>query len=345
MSSLMRMTSSRSLLQRSRRSRVTVVLVGVVTAMLGLGVSAAYASFPTSRLLDNFATDRSLSPKWTTPALGEGRMKLSTASHELDGTDGHWDAALWNAASFGAPVEVWATVSHAGTNDACIYADVTGGGSATVHPPSGYFADFGGTNSHGSPREVSLWRIDGPTDEVLLTFVASPYTNLQPGDKIGLSVGTNGVLIAWYKPLGRSWRAVVSWHDGKYRRGKLAIEGIPGEFYGFSNFGGGTPRTPVVSAITKASILSSARKIKAGQHVTYTAKVSRVPDGGTVSFADDLGPIPGCGARRINRSGKATCTVTYQVPGPHSVSARYSGSPDGAFAGSASIANTAVVVR
>jgi len=341
--SLVRMISSRSLLGRLRRSRVAVVVVGVGVGMLGLGASAAYASFQSSPLLDNFAADTSLLASWTTPALGEGSMTLNTADHELEGVPGNWDAALWNA-SFSAPVEVWTTIGHAGTHDVNLYVDDTGGRSGRVHSSSAYFADFGGTNSKGSPRQVSIWRIDAPKKESKLTFVSSPYTNLQPGDEIGLSVGTNGVEIAWYKPVGGSWSAVVSWHDTRYRSGEIALETLPSASYGFTNFGGGTPRTPVVSAITTTSIASSARKIKTGQRVTYTVKVSRGPDGGTVSFADKLVPIPGCGAQRINGSGKAACTVTYKVPGSHSVSARYSGSPDGAFAGSATIATAAVVV-
>lgn len=335
---------SRSVSGRLWRSRLSLVVAVLVAGTLGLAASAAYASFPSSALLDNFTADTALSPSWTTPALGEGPMTVSAAGHDLEGLPGNWDAAIWNAASFRAPVEVWAAITRAGTNDACLYADVIGGGSAIVHPPSGYFVDFGGTSSHGSPRSVSLWRIDGPVDEVRLTFVGSPYTNLRPGDEIGLSIGTNGALIAWYKPVGGSWRAVVSWHDHKYKSGQIAIEAIPGAFYGFGNFGGGNPRTPVVSRITRTSIGSSARQIRAGQHVAYTAKISPVPRRGTVSFADDGVTIPGCDARPINRGGKATCVVTYSSRGSHRVGARYSGSPNGAFAGSADISDVIVLV-
>ena len=111
-----------------------------------------------------------------------------STAHELTGVDsGNWDAALWNP-PFTSPVEVWATINRAGTNDATLYANVTGGESGTMHPASGYFVDFGGTTSGGSTSQVSLWRVDGPEAEVKLTAAASPYANLSAGDAIGLSV-------------------------------------------------------------------------------------------------------------------------------------------------------------
>ena len=328
-----------------RRAYFAIVLVGLTTfGTLGFGAAVASASFPNTNQLDDFATDSSLSGSWITPALGEGLMRLNLpTAHELTGVDGTWDGALWNT-SFAAPVEVWATINRAGSQDANLYADVSGGASGTMHPTSAYFADFGGTNSGGSTGEVSLFRVNGSkNNETKLTFVASPYTNLQPGDAIGLSIASNGVLIAWYKPVGGAWSAVVSWRDVTYSTGKIAIEAIPGVSYGFSNFGGGTPSTPVASALTTTSIGSSASRFTVGQRVTYTATVGPVPDGGTVSFVDNLVPIPGCGAQPVN-AGKATCPVSYTAPGSHSVSARYTGSPDGAFAGSANTKNAAVVV-
>ena len=309
--------------------------------MLGAGAGVASASFPSSPPLDNFATDTSPSGSWIMPALGEGSMRIEPSSRDFAGVDGTWDAALWNV-SFAAPVEVWATINRAGNQDANLYADVTGGESGAVHPTSAYFADFGGTNSHGSTGEVSLFRVNSTQNETRLTFAATPYTKLARGDMIGLSIARNGVLIAWYKPAGGSWRAVVSWHDTRYRTGKIALEAIPGFSYGFSNFGGGTPTTPVASRLTTTSIRSSASSVSVGHRVTYISTVRPVRGGGTVSFVDNLAPIPGCGAEPV-RLGRATCSVNYAAPGPHSVSARYTGARDGAFAGSADTHNASVV--
>jgi Bacterial Ig-like domain (group 3) len=334
-----------------RRAGMLLALIAFAALAFGNAEASAAPTFPSSPPIDNFATDTSLvtgPTNWTTPALGEGTMQLvpvaGSAAHELTGVDsGNWDAAIWNP-PFTSPVEVWATINRAGPNDATLYANVTGGESGTMHPASGYFVDFGGTASGGSTSAVSLWRIDGPEAEVKLTSAASPYANLNAGDEIGLSDSSTGVLIAWYKPSGGSWSAVVSWRDPTYSSGKIAIEAIAGAAYGFSNFGGGTPTTPVLSAITTTSIGASAAGLNPGQPVTYTATVSPVPDGGTMSFADNGVPIPTCGAQKVNASGTATCTVTYTAPGTHVVTALYTGSPDGQFAGSTNGPDATVLV-
>ena len=126
----------------------------------------------------------------------------------------------------------------------------------------------------------------------------------------------------------------MSWQDQTYSSGKIAIEAIPGAAYGFSNFGGGTPATPVASAVTTTSIGASAAGVNAGQQVTYSATVNPAPGGGTIAFADGGVAIPGCGAQPVNANGKATCTVTYTAIGTHVVTALYTGSPDGEFVGS-----------
>ena len=136
----------------------------------------------------------------------------------------------------------------------------------------------------------------------------------------------------------------MSWHDPLYPSGNIAVEAIPGADYGFSNFGGGTPSTPVQSTITTTSIQSSTSSVNLGQPVIYTATVTPAPDGGTVAFADAGVPIPGCAAQTINSGGTATCAVTYTAPGSHVVTAVYSGSPDGAFAGSDNIPDATVGV-
>ena len=328
-------------LQSVRTTGVLLVLIAFAALAFGNAAASAAPTFPSSPLLDNFATDTSLvtgPTNWTTPALGEGTMQVvpvaGSAAHELTGVDsGTWDAAIWNP-PFTSPVEVWATINRAGTNDATLYANVTGGESGTMHPASGYFVDFGGTASGGSTSAVSLWRVDGPEAEVRLTSAASPYASLNAGDEIGFSDSSTGALIAWYKPAGGTWSAVVSWSDPTYNSGKIALEAIPGAAYGFSNFGGGTPATPVSSTITTTSIGASAAGVNPGQPVTYTATVSPTPDGGTIAFADGGVAIPSCGAQPVNGSGTATCTVTYPAIGTHVVTALYTGSPDGQFVGS-----------
>ncbi len=325
-------------MRRSRRRRLLWIALATLLALSAAATqaTAAFASFPSSPALDNFAFDQSLSPNWITPALGEGPMylDLQATPHEFTGTNGMFAAALWSAA-YANPVEAWTTVARSGTGDASLYVDVAGGTSGSAHPTGGYFADFGGAASRGSRSQVSIWRVDGVDDERRLTFASSPYTQLQPGDQIGIS-NNGGVIIAWYKPAEGSWRAVVSVVDSRYTSGRIALEDLPGGDYGFSAFGGGTPSAPVASTRTTTAIASSGAVAKVGQQVTYTAIVKPTPSlpGGTVAFLDGGVVIPGCGAQPINASGKVICTTTYGAFGMHVVNALYTGSPNGAFAGS-----------
>jgi hypothetical protein len=90
----------------------------------------------------------------------------------------------------------------------------------------------------------------------------------------------------------------------------------------------------VISAATTIATVSSASTAVTGQTVTYTVTVSRTAPAtgapeGTVAFADEGTPIPGCEAVTLT-NGVATCTVTYLLPGDHSIVATYSGDADDA---------------
>jgi outer membrane protein assembly factor BamB len=93
---------------------------------------------------------------------------------------------------------------------------------------------------------------------------------------------------------------------------------------------------------TASAVSSSKNPSSAGQSVSFTATVSPNPDGGTVGFADDSVPIPGCATVAANRlTGQASCRTTYTAGGTHSVVASYSG--DAFFQASRSAAFAQVV--
>ena len=82
--------------------------------------------------------------------------------------------------------------------------------------------------------------------------------------------------------------------------------------------------SPVTATAT--TLASSANPSVAGQQVTYTATVSPAPDGGTVAFTEGGATIGACGAQQVDTStGKATCQVTYNSAGSHSITATYGG--------------------
>ncbi|MBV9334422.1 MAG: Ig-like domain repeat protein [Solirubrobacterales bacterium] len=335
-----------SRLRWPRRSLRIGLLALLTFATAAVQATAAWASFPSSPQLDNFAADSSQSPHWITPALGEGSMYLDVAAtpHQFTGTSGLFAGALWDS-TYANPVEAWTTIARSGTGDASLYVDVTGGTSGSVHPNSAYFADFGGASSQGSRSQVSIWRVDGVDAERRLTFASSPFTQLQPGDQIGMS-NNAGVIIAWYRPAGGSWRAVVSITDTRYSSGRIAVEDIPGGDYGFTAFGGGTSAAPVASTHTTTSIASSRTNVNVGQSVTYTATVSPAPrlPGGTIAFLDGGQLIAGCAAQAVDAAGHASCATSYAAFGTHVVDALYTGSPDGAFAGSTNTPPAVVTV-
>jgi hypothetical protein len=92
-----------------------------------------------------------------------------------------------------------------------------------------------------------------------------------------------------------------------------------------TEYGGGLPTI---------TISSSAKTAVTGTPVTYTATISPIPDGGTVTFDDYADAIPACASQPVNSiNGQATCTVTYATSTydttgnftPHKITATYSG--------------------
>ena len=89
------------------------------------------------------------------------------------------------------------------------------------------------------------------------------------------------------------------------------------------------PATP-----TSTGLVPSLNPSAPGDEVTFTATVSPTPSGGTVSFTDEGAPIADCQDLAVDEAGSATCAVTFEEPGSHSIVATFSG--DEAFEGSAS---------
>ncbi len=121
-----------------------------------------------------------------------------------------------------------------------------------------------------------------------------------------------------------------------------------------STVGGSTSQPaslPIDRAATSTSLDVSNPTITAGGTGTYMATIAPNTPGsfdpsGTVEFLDRAQPIASCASRRLTRSGAlfaATCSVSYNTPGPHSITAIYGG--DGNFEGSASQSQPVSVVR
>ncbi|MGO8877423.1 MAG: Ig-like domain-containing protein [Acidimicrobiales bacterium] len=77
---------------------------------------------------------------------------------------------------------------------------------------------------------------------------------------------------------------------------------------------------------TATALSASANPAITGKAVSYTAKVTPNPGGGTVRFTSNGATIAGCGAVAVAHStGKATCKITYRTAGSLSILASFSG--------------------
>ena len=108
----------------------------------------------------------------------------------------------------------------------------------------------------------------------------------------------------------------------------------------FALFGIGIGPATSNPTTTATALGSSANPSTGGQQVTFTAKVTPAPNGGTVAFTDGGAPISGCSAVSL-ASGAATCSIVYGAGGSHTIQATYSG--DSAFASSQSPTLTQIV--
>ena len=99
----------------------------------------------------------------------------------------------------------------------------------------------------------------------------------------------------------------------------------------------GTDSSAVVKAASLATALmlsSSKNPSRVGQSITYIARVSPIPNSGTVAFSDNGSTITRCATQSISASGAATCTLSYASAGSHNIVATYSGGSG--FSGSTS---------
>jgi hypothetical protein len=117
-----------------------------------------------------------------------------------------------------------------------------------------------------------------------------------------------------------------------------------------SKVAGSTSATDDVQVAQDTSLISldTSKTANLGASTTYTATVTPpssrpgpIEPSGTVEFFDGGQPIASC-LRQDLLSGGATCTVTYQALGSHSITARYGG--DANFRGSTSPAQAIGVV-
>jgi YVTN family beta-propeller protein len=116
--------------------------------------------------------------------------------------------------------------------------------------------------------------------------------------------------------------------------GTLAVTATYNGDYPTPNHYDGSISAPLTETITQGvktgthtKITTSKNPGTVGTQLTYTATVTPAPNGGTVAFTDSVsGTLSGCGTVAVNAStGVATCKITYEATGSHSITAAYSG--------------------
>jgi len=246
------------------------------------------------------------------------------------------------------------TVNTTSGKATCQVTYATGG----THPIKATYS--GDTNYAASPSTTLTQVVGGTSTRTLLGSSANPSTvgnqvtytaTVSPvpdGGTVAFTDGGRGISacgsVAVNTTTGKATCQVTYPTAGLQSIGPHSIQAT---YSGDTDFAGSPSTTlnQVVDTIpTTTAIGSSVNPSAPGQQVTYTATVSPVPDGGTVTFTDGGVGISGpCDLATVNTStGKATCQVTYATAGPHSIQATYSG--DTNYAGSPSTALNQQVV-
>jgi hypothetical protein len=96
---------------------------------------------------------------------------------------------------------------------------------------------------------------------------------------------------------------------------------------------------------TEISLTASPGQVEPGGKVTYTATVSPLPEGGSVTFSDAAGAVSkSCSSVDVADTGVAICTVTYPAVGSYEVTASYAGNEDFASSGPSAVTVTVAQV-
>ncbi|MDQ1424161.1 MAG: hypothetical protein QOD72_1659, partial [Acidimicrobiaceae bacterium] len=108
-------------------------------------------------------------------------------------------------------------------------------------------------------------------------------------------------------PAGAGWDQVTGWGSPNLHNLIVASQGL---------------------APTSTTLRTSKNPATAGGTVTYSATVSPIPNGGSVTFRQDSNSIAGCSAKALSAGGHATCSVKYAHPTTVRIQAGYSGNAD-----------------
>jgi hypothetical protein len=184
----------------------------------------------------------------------------------------------------------------------------------------------GTTSVLSSPTNPSL--VGQPVTLIASVAVIAPSTG-SPTGTVRFDDGGSPITACTSQPLSSGTASCV------IAFGTAAVHPLTATYSGDADFASSTSASvpqSVGAAATAITTASSANPAVTGQPVIYTASVSRAAPStgaaeGTVTFTDNGIPITGCVAVTAS-AGLATCTVSYLLPGTHSIIATFNGGAD-----------------
>jgi hypothetical protein len=211
------------------RTMKKLILTIIIVVMLAI---PAFASFPTTPILDNFNRANEGPPpsaNWTSfHTFIAGKVSSNTCI-----VNGASTAQYWNPKVFIPDEEVYMKISTkpANGNVARLCLRIQGANLATEDGYQLHFAADAGTDI------ITIRKVSSGTSSVLLTI--SPAQEVSSGDSLGFSA-VGSTLTAWYKSGSGAWVSLGSTTDSSFPSGGYIGMYLPNDAaVVIDDFGGG----------------------------------------------------------------------------------------------------------
>lgn len=190
-------------------------------------------AFPDNGVLDTFTGADTTSPpnaNWTNAELfGSSGLNIRSNAAAPGGTGGRW-GAYWNASSFNADSEAYATVTNIGsTAEGFVCTRLGNIGAGTTHAYCVAWAD--------ATSEMRIYRVDNEAVTQLGTSITQTITTT---DRVGIKT-TGDQICSWFSDNGGAWTQLDCQTDATYSAGGRIGLGINGTttIGAMDDFGGG----------------------------------------------------------------------------------------------------------
>lgn len=214
-------------------------------------------AFPTTGTLDSFsrANEDPIATGWMDASpyyfvAGDTGFLALLSNKLTNATGGGTDTSSgWDASSFTAPLEIWATITTASAvaTDAFKLLAMTAISDAAADGYELHVEKSAGTD---------IWRIRRRDNVTPTTLGADMSQEIASGDSVGLSI-SSGTITAYYKSGAGAWTTVGtrtdSTYTGTFYIGVKTVQSVSGAWkaapFGGGAIGGGAPSFPATSLL------------------------------------------------------------------------------------------------